>query len=74
MSSVDCLVLDAKQAILDAQHQRFQELQADGKEVEAMQQFLTTLNCASDLLRESLTVLERLMPKQPPPPSSPRPA
>ena len=64
MSSLDCLLLDAKQAILDEQHRRFQELQREGKWVEAMQQFQSTMSCASDLLNESLSLLERVLEKQ----------
>lgn len=71
MHSLDCLVLDAKQAILDEQHRRFQVLQREGKWTEAMQQFHTTLSCASDLLNESLRLLERVLDKQRRPPSSP---
>ena len=74
MNSLDCLLLDAKQAILDEQHRRFQELQREGKWVEAMQQFQTTMSCASDLLIESLGLLERVLDKRqqkpPDPPSS----
>lgn len=72
MNSLDCLLLDAKQAILDEQHRRFKELQREGKWAEAMQQFQTTLSCASDLLNESLRLLERVLEKQQPkPPDSP---
>jgi hypothetical protein len=38
---------------------------------EAMQQFQTTLSCASDLLNESLRLLERVLDKQRRPPSCP---
>lgn len=58
MNSVDSLMLDAKQAILDEQHRRFQELQREGRVQEAMQQFHTTMSCATDLLNESLRMLE----------------
>lgn len=64
MHSLDYLLLDAKQAILNEQHRRFQELQREGKWVEAMQQFQTTMSCASDLLNESLGLLERVLEKQ----------
>ena len=65
MNSVDYLVLDAKQAILDEQHRRFEELRREGKLREAMQQFQTTMSCASDLLNESLRVLESVLEAQP---------
>ena len=71
MNSLDCLLLDAKQAILDEQHRRFQELQREGKWSEAMQQFQTTMSCASDLLNESLSVLEHALEKQQQKPTDP---
>jgi hypothetical protein len=72
VNSLDCLLLDAKQAILDEQHRRFQALQREGRLAEAMQQFQTTMSCASDLLNESLQVLARVLEKQQPkPPDSP---
>jgi hypothetical protein len=61
MSPAECLMLDAKQAILEDQHRRFQTLQQEGRVQEAMQQFQVTLGCASDLLNESLALLERLL-------------
>ena len=71
MNSLDCLLLDAKQAILDEQHRRFQALQQEGKWVEAMQQFQTTMSCASDLLNESLSLLERVLDTQQQKPQNP---
>jgi hypothetical protein len=69
MDSSDSLMLDAKQAILEEQHRRFQALQKEGKWAEAMQQFQTTMHCASDLLTDSLALLERVLEthRQPPP-------
>ncbi|HZS11036.1 MAG TPA: hypothetical protein VFA38_02220 [Nitrospirales bacterium] len=61
MKPVDSLLLEAKQAILDEQHRRFQSLQQEGRLDEAMQQFQVTLTCASDLLKHSLTLLEDLL-------------
>lgn len=61
MTPADSLMLDAKQAILEEQHRRFQSLQQEGRLQEAMQQFQVTLSCASDLLNDSLGVLERLL-------------
>jgi hypothetical protein len=77
---LESLILDAKQAILDEQHKRFQALQREGRWQEAMQQFHVTLTCASDLLNESLGVLERALNNyreqqrlsSPPPPPSDR--
>ena len=71
MNSVDGLLLDAKQAILDEQHRRFQALQREGKWVEAMQQFQTTMSCASDLLNESLSLLARVLDTQQQKPQNP---
>jgi hypothetical protein len=51
-------MIDAKEAILEEQHQRFQDLHREGRWVEALQQMHVTLNCASDLLSESLRVLD----------------
>lgn len=72
MDPSDSLMLDAKQAILEEQHRRFQALQKEGKWVEAMQQFQTTMHCASDLLNDSLKLLERVIEthRQPPPDAS----
>lgn len=64
MDSSDSLILDAKQAILEEQHRRFQALQQEGKWDEAMQQFQTTMHCASDLLNDSLQLLERVLETQ----------
>ena len=61
MTSVDCLMLDAKQAILDEQHRRFRFLHGEGRLDEAMQQFRVTLGCANDLLNESLRLLEHTL-------------
>ncbi|HEX2056482.1 MAG TPA: hypothetical protein VHF07_08310 [Nitrospiraceae bacterium] len=74
MSDADRLMLDAKQAILDEQHRRFQVLQQEGRWPEAMQQFQVTLGCASDLLNESVALLQRLVENRRPaerPSSSP---
>lgn len=61
MNSTDTLMLDAKQAILDDAHRRFLALQQEGRTKEAMHQFQVTLSCASDLLNESIQVLERVL-------------
>jgi len=57
----DSLMLEAKQAILDEQHRKFQALQKEGRWPEAMQQFHVTLSCASDVLTESIQLLERVL-------------
>jgi len=61
MTPTESLILDAKQAILEEQHRRFQDLQREGRWQEAMEQFQVTLVCASDLLNHSLNVLERIL-------------
>ena len=75
MTSVDSLMLDAKQAILDEHHRRFQTLHQEGRWEEALHQIHVTLSCAADLLDESLRVLDdaievhkRIQPDSYPPP------
>ena len=77
MTSVDSLMLDAKQAILDEHHRRFQTLHQEGRWEEAIHQIHVTLSCAADLLNESLRVLDdaiethkQLSANSPPPPPS----
>ena len=61
MTSVDCLLLDAKHAILDEHHRRFQALHHEGRMGEAMQQFHVTLSCASDVLNDALRLLDDVL-------------
>ena len=66
------LLLDAKKAILQEQHRRFQTLQSEGRWDDAMQQLHVTLSCAADLLKDSVAILERAVTRQQrKPPSSP---
>ena len=67
----ESLMLDAKKAILEEQHRRFQDLQAAGMWPEAMQQLQVTLGCAADLLKDSVNLLETAVArrKQQSPPS-----
>ena len=58
MTAIDSLMLDAKQAIMDEQHRRFQTLYQEGRWEEALKQIHVTLGCATDLLNESLRVLD----------------
>jgi len=60
----ESLILDAKKAILEDQHSRFQDLQAAGMWPEAMQQLQVTLACAADLLKDSVALLERAVNKR----------
>ena len=61
MTVVDSLMLDAKQAILDEHHRRFQTLHQEGRSEEALQQIHVTMSCAADLLNESLRVLDEAL-------------
>ncbi|MGD9849812.1 MAG: hypothetical protein AB7T38_00960 [Nitrospirales bacterium] len=57
----DRLLLDAKKAILQNQHQRFQDLQQEGRWDEAWKQLHVTLACAADLLKDSVGMLEQVV-------------
>ena len=61
MTAVDSLMMDAKQAIMDEHHRRFQTLYQEGRWEEALQQIHITLSCATDLLNESLRVLDEVL-------------
>jgi len=61
MTSVDCLMLDAKHAILDDHHRKFQALHDEGRLDEAMKQFHVTLTCASDVLNDALDLLDDIL-------------
>ena len=76
-SQADRLMLDAKKAILQEQHQRFQDLQREGRWEDAWKQLHITLSCAADLLKDSVHMLEQVATKksslptsESPPPSS----
>jgi len=58
VTAVDSLMLDAKQAIMDEHHRRFQIFYQEGRWVEALQEIHVTLSCATDLLNESLRILD----------------
>jgi len=61
MTSVDCLLLDAKHAILDDHHRKFQALHDQGRVDEAVTQFHITLSCASDVLNDALHLLDDML-------------
>jgi len=61
VTALDSLMLDAKQAIMDEHHRRFQALHQEGRWEEALEQIHVTLSCATDLLNESLRVLEEAL-------------
>ncbi len=69
----DRLMLDAKKAILQEQHQRFQDLQREERWDDAWKQLHVTLTCAADLLKDSVGLLEKTVnqQKQLPPSSTP---
>jgi len=67
VTPVDSLMLDAKQAILDEHHRRFQTFHQEGRWEEALQQIHITLSCATDLLSESLRVLDEALDARNPP-------
>lgn len=68
-SQADRLLLDAKKAILQEQHRRFQDLQIEGRWDDAWKQLHVTLACAADLLKDSVSMLEQVLAKKncPPP-------
>ena len=69
------LLLDAKKAILQEQHQRFQDLQREERWDDAWKQLHVTLTCAADLLKDSVGLLEKVVTKKNPlPPSSTSPS
>ncbi|HSF10025.1 MAG TPA: hypothetical protein VLA60_11470 [Nitrospirales bacterium] len=63
-SQADRLLLDAKKAILQDQHRRFQDLQLEGRWDEAWKQLHVTLACAADLLKDSVNMLEQVVAKK----------
>ena len=69
VTAVDSLMLDAKQAIMDAHHRRFQTLHQEGRWEEALQQIHVILSCATDLLNESLQVLDEVLKTHNQPPT-----
>jgi hypothetical protein len=46
---------------MEEHHRRFQALQQEGRWQEALQQMHVTLRCATDLLNESLRVLDEAL-------------
>ncbi len=65
MTATDSLMLEAKHAIMDEHHRRFQTLHQEGKWEDALQEIQVTLSCAADLLNESLRVLEEALDDYP---------
>ena len=71
-NQADRLMLDAKKAILQEQHRRFQNLQREERWDDAWKQLHVTLTCAADLLKDSVNMLEKVVAQknQSPPPTS----
>jgi len=65
VTAIDSLMLEAKHAIMDEHHRRFQTLHQEGRWEEALQEIHVTLSCAADLLNESLQVLEEALDDYP---------
>jgi hypothetical protein len=61
MTATDCLMLDAKHAILDEHHRKFQVLHEEGRLDEAMMQFHITVNCANDVLNDALNLVDEIL-------------
>jgi hypothetical protein len=61
MMSTDCLLLDAKKAILEDQLHRWRTLHQAGHREQATRQCQATLACATDLLNEALRILESVL-------------
>ena len=72
-SQADRFMLDAKKAILQAQHKRFQDLQQEGRWDDAWKQLHITLSCAADLLKDSVQMLEQVSTKDSTHPTSDSP-
>ena len=73
-AQADRLMLDAKKAILQEQHQRFQDFQREERWDDAWKQLHVTLTCAADLLKDSVGLLEKAVNQKnqlPPPAETP---
>jgi len=69
MTAVDSLMLDAKQAIVEEHHRRFQSLYQEERWEEALQQIHVTLYWAADLLNDSIRILDETLDGTVPHPS-----
>jgi cellobiose-specific phosphotransferase system component IIA len=65
VKAIDSLMLEAKQAIFEEHHRRFQTLHQEERWEEALQEIHVTLTCATDLLHESVRVLEEALDHYP---------
>jgi cellobiose-specific phosphotransferase system component IIA len=61
VTAADSLMLDAKQAIMDEHHRRFQNLLQEGRWGEALHEIPVTLSCATDLLNEAVQILDEAL-------------
>lgn len=62
MVPLDCLMLEAKEALLDDQHRKFLQCYREGRWDEASTRLQASIFCATDLLEYSLEVLQGLDP------------
>ena len=58
MQPLDCLMLEAKEALLNDQHQKFLQCYREGRWDEADTRLQASLSCATDLLQYSLELLQ----------------
>lgn len=59
MSPVECLILEAKEALLDDQHQKLLRSYQEGRWDEAALRVAASLSCTADLLRDERELLRR---------------
>lgn len=62
MLPLDCLMLDAKEALLDDQHRKFLQCYREGRWDEANTRLQASMSCATDLLQYSLELLKGFEP------------
>lgn len=57
MLPLDCLMLDAKEALLDDQHRKFIQCYREGRWEEASARLQASIDCTTALLEHSIQVL-----------------
>lgn len=58
MLPFECLMLEAKEALLDDQHRKFLQCYQEGRWDEANTRLQASMSCATDLLQYSLELLQ----------------
>ncbi len=58
MLPLDCLMLEAKEALLDDQHRKFLQCYREGRWDEASTRLQASMSCAADLLQYSVDLLQ----------------